>query len=301
MEPQTSHFKVILASISSSDTSLSWVWPIAASIGGIVVFFGLLLEKIAEWKNEGFSPPFFKPFKCLGEWGWVILMIGIALEIGVGFALAWKDEKVERQTANQIAETKTNLTKGDLAQKPLFAVTAFATFRYITNTWESDEWDIAKQRLPYLPPATLMLTPPSVLDFIFLDQEPGARLNDPEEIGIPLNTNVFMCAINFSWSPGSRMAEKDREAWIAKHESLQAIFKWPTNETAATIAGQVKGIELEASFLNNKTEILDGLVEVDFNNGAVHKTFLIPPQFVFSPLGRIQSAPIPVVSRPTDP
>ena len=78
---------MILALTSSSGSS-SWGWPIAASIGGVIVFIGLLLEKIAEWKNDRFSPPFFKPNRCLGECGWWLLMLGILAEIVVGFALA---------------------------------------------------------------------------------------------------------------------------------------------------------------------------------------------------------------------
>ena len=114
---------MILALVPSSDSS-SWGWPIAASLGGVVVFVGLLLEKMAEWKNEKFSPPFFKPHKWLGECGWWILMFGILAEIIVGFALAAKDEIKERNTANEMAQTRTNVAKIDPLNQPIGFLTA---------------------------------------------------------------------------------------------------------------------------------------------------------------------------------
>lgn len=81
---------MIFALFSSSGLGTSWGWPIGAAIGGIVVFVGLLLERMAEWKSEKYI---VKPGRLLSDWGWRILMLGIALEIGIGFAMAWKDEK----------------------------------------------------------------------------------------------------------------------------------------------------------------------------------------------------------------
>jgi hypothetical protein len=71
----------------------SWGWPMAAAIGGIIVFVGLLIEKIAELKTEKHIPSFIESHKWLENLGWVFLMIGILVEIGVGFAVARKDEK----------------------------------------------------------------------------------------------------------------------------------------------------------------------------------------------------------------
>jgi hypothetical protein len=82
---------------TSSPSSLAEVLVIAfAAIGGIIVFAGLLLEKIAEWKSE---KHIVKPFKRLSEWGWWILMAGIAVEIGVAVWSA-NDAWQTRQIAN---------------------------------------------------------------------------------------------------------------------------------------------------------------------------------------------------------
>jgi hypothetical protein len=66
---------------ASSPSSLAEVLVIVfAAAGGIVVFVALLIEKIAEWKSE---KHIVKSCKRLSEWGWWILMAGIAFEIGV--------------------------------------------------------------------------------------------------------------------------------------------------------------------------------------------------------------------------
>jgi len=58
--------------------SFGEVWVLLiAMIGGIAVFLGLSLEKIAELKNERLVPQFFKPHKKLETLGWIVLMAGI--------------------------------------------------------------------------------------------------------------------------------------------------------------------------------------------------------------------------------
>jgi hypothetical protein len=54
------------------------IWAVG---GGFAVFFGLLIEKFADWMNDGYSFPPYKPHKTLGELGWGLLMIGILIEI----------------------------------------------------------------------------------------------------------------------------------------------------------------------------------------------------------------------------
>ena len=72
------------ATVSSSSAEI-WVISFAAA-GGIIVFLGLFLERIAEWKSE---EHIVKPRKCVSDWGWRILMIGIAFEIGVAIWSAY--------------------------------------------------------------------------------------------------------------------------------------------------------------------------------------------------------------------
>src|ERR1017187_4554465 len=85
------HFNIILALSSSTVSTSFWGWPVAASVGGILVFFGLLLEKLA---GNPWYPNIdgFRQRESKTRWGWRLLMSGILVEIGVGFAIAVKDE-----------------------------------------------------------------------------------------------------------------------------------------------------------------------------------------------------------------
>ena len=73
-----SHF---FATVSSPPSEMQLSVLIWATAGGIAVFVGLVLEKMAEWMNERFLGGSEHPHKKLGETGWIILMIGIAIEI----------------------------------------------------------------------------------------------------------------------------------------------------------------------------------------------------------------------------
>ena len=73
---------------SSGETFWVLFW---ATIGGILVFLGLIVEKVAEWMNAGFLAQPSEPHKKLENVGWYILMIGILLEIVVGGTTAIND------------------------------------------------------------------------------------------------------------------------------------------------------------------------------------------------------------------
>lgn len=98
---------MILASVSSSKLSLSWGWPAAASIGGIILLVGLWLEYRADkiWHPNLDD---FRSQHSKKKFGEILVMLGVVVEIVIGFALAAKDERTERQTANQIAQMTTN-------------------------------------------------------------------------------------------------------------------------------------------------------------------------------------------------
>jgi hypothetical protein len=143
---------MILASVLSSESSLSWGWPIAASIGGIIVFAGLLMEKIAEWMDERFTPQRYKPHKMLGECGWAILMLGILAEIIVGFALAAKDERDINNAKN--AERNAPIS---IMTATAFLIVAPTNIAELTNlvsgrearltTWKDERWGTTLETL----------------------------------------------------------------------------------------------------------------------------------------------------------
>jgi hypothetical protein len=59
-----------------------------AAAGGCIVFIGLAIEKFADWLNDKYIGGDDKPHKGLGLFGWWLLMLGIAVEIGVAISSA---------------------------------------------------------------------------------------------------------------------------------------------------------------------------------------------------------------------
>jgi hypothetical protein len=93
---------MIAASLNSSPSSswLAWLILIAvfACVGGVLVFVGLLLEKVFEKKSYLNMVDFW----CCKSWreiGWKILMVGIFVEIVSAGAFAIRGEIENRQNA----------------------------------------------------------------------------------------------------------------------------------------------------------------------------------------------------------
>jgi hypothetical protein len=105
----------MIAAFSSIPSSLfaEFLVSLVAMLGGMVVFVGLVMEKIAEHGDDKYSPPFLKPYKRLGKWGWIVLMIGIVLEVGVA---GW--------SASVDWQTRQMAIKNDPLDQPIADVTA---------------------------------------------------------------------------------------------------------------------------------------------------------------------------------
>ncbi len=233
---------MILASVSSSESLLSWGWPIAAAIGGLIVFVGLLLEKIAEWKNGKYSPPFLKPHKFLGEFGWVVLMIGIAAEIGIGFALAWKDEK----DINAAKNAALNAPISDMSATVIFFVKG-TQINELTNL----DNEVSKQV------GTMYL------------------INKKGEMGSAYD---FLTADNFvrkaGFIFGEPNARDNRRYDLRFHSEIWDVFMG-VEQPVKAIAG-VHWIRVDVNFLPNGAKISDGGIDLVVNNA--HKLFHIFPQ-----------------------
>lgn len=67
-----------------------------ATAGGVLVFGGLVMEKMADWMDERFLGG-WRAHRKLCEAGWIVLMIGIAIEIAdAGFAAndGWQTRQI---------------------------------------------------------------------------------------------------------------------------------------------------------------------------------------------------------------
>jgi hypothetical protein len=119
---------------ANASPTLSWlvfqlILCLVASGGGIVVFWGLLVEKKAI-KEHYSSAHEIRQAKRKEERGWNILMAGIAIEIAVGFTFAAKDGWEIRQINNEISRISPS-------NQPVSEVIANAQF-LLTDT--NDDW-----------------------------------------------------------------------------------------------------------------------------------------------------------------
>jgi hypothetical protein len=91
---------VLLSSLAVFWSSAAII-PIVACIGGVFAFFGLLIEDEAAKDEKKQTPEIFVAdvsiAKAKGRFGWWVLMLGIAIEIGVAFWSAYRDDWHIRQ------------------------------------------------------------------------------------------------------------------------------------------------------------------------------------------------------------
>jgi hypothetical protein len=114
---------VLVGSLGAFWLSLSVLVPLWASIGGMIVFLGLWLEKEAdnERRKEHLSNLVdnAKRVQLKATLGWWLLMAGIAVETLTAFALAVRGEKETRQI-------KENAAKNDPLNQPISDMSATA-------------------------------------------------------------------------------------------------------------------------------------------------------------------------------
>ncbi len=234
---------MILALVASSQPSLSWGWPVAASFGGIIVLFGLWLEYSTEkpWYPNLDDLRWQNSKKKLGE---KFVMFGILMEIGIGFAVAAKDELVERQTAEQIAQTSTNVAKADPLNQPIASVTALVSLATAgTNDVNTNG----------------ILFPGNV--FLQL------RHFEQKTSGIDAQRHILLCSDWFRFSPNW---------WSLKFNQWPATFFAPNS--IVRNAKEWDAISIKTSFLHRDTEIAGGVVVLTVNSTTIQ--FPILPQKV---------------------
>jgi len=118
----------LLSSLSSS-SEIKVV--LLAAAGGVAVFIGLLLEKIAEARKQKYAPSFFNPLHWLATLGWTILMAGIVIEIADA---GWTAHEINKNNAtNQPINTDAEITFGTCSI--IFNGTFERRFEYQSNGW----------------------------------------------------------------------------------------------------------------------------------------------------------------------
>lgn len=223
---------------ASSPSSLAEVWVIAiAAIGGMIVFAGLLIEKIAEWKSE---KHIVKPCKGLSEWGWGILMAGIAIEIGVA---VW--------SATDAWQTRQAAIKNDPLNQPIASMTATISLALSGQTNRANDGRITIV-------SGALTNGIVMMDFCRLDQV---------KPGINFNSYSLSCS---SW------ANPITNWWSFKLDTGMNTYLGPPARVRDVKDWNV--VEIFVPFLQPDAEIVGGRIVLIVN--STPWSFEIPPQRV---------------------
>jgi hypothetical protein len=241
--------------LAISEPSVSWGWPFAAAIGGIIVSLGLLIEKVADWMDENFIPQSYKPHKRLENIGWTILMVGILVEVGVGFALARKDE----QDINAAKNATLNANISDMSATVVFFVKE-TQYNELTNSDNAVSKHVGTMYL----------------------------FNKKGEMGYAFDS---LTADNLVRKNGFLFGEPN----MRDNRGYSLQFHSDNWNAFMGVERQVKEIHdlhwirMDINFLPNGAKISDGAVELVVNN--VHKFFHIFPQTDTNPAEGTPSIP----------
>jgi hypothetical protein len=240
--------------LAISEPSSSWVWPVLASVGGFFVFVGLLMEKGAEgdWFRNAKD---LRRQKSKAKWGWRFLMFGIFVEIVIGCALAWKDEK-DMEQAKQNERMILNKTPGKM---PIFTAAAFASIHLATNSISTNTMQGVWKT--------------GFLRFFGTNlQGAGIQLgSDDAPLWWGPEENITV-SLQFSWKAGDPVLGRYTTA----------------DKSADDLISDMTHFSLISSFIHLNTQVLGGRVTLVLN-GAVAKTFEIPEQTISFPHGDIRN------------
>ena len=226
-------------------------------IGGIAVFIGLLLEKLADWLDDRFLGGAYNPHKSLGLAGWCVLMIGIFIEVAVA---GW--------SANDAWQTRQIANNNNPLNRPVADISAEASIK-VRGGNLNDELDFKKH-----------FGGISLAGIIYLCDS-----NRPSTNSWPLLSSDGFSRMFFdSKNPTSSsldLNESDRLYGIR----FQKEAAWGTVGTETTKAKDINGIfmvNMDVFFLPTNSIILGGSVVLTINS-EVQKVFQIPPQEKPSP------------------
>jgi hypothetical protein len=197
-----------------------------ATIGGIAVFIGLLLEKFAEWMDDRFLGGTHKPHKTLESIGWSILMLGIFAEIAVA---GW--------SANDAWQTRQMAIKNDPNNFPIASVSAQVLLvEKGTNRVPRDPLGFGQTSLTIGSSEQIGFWRPNMAPNLTCSKCDSIKRNDPD---------------------GENMD------WIL---SFNQNIVFPTFNGSVKDAAKWDAIKLQASFLPDDAVILGGTVRLTINS-----------------------------------
>ena len=243
------------AAISSIDSEPIGLL-VLATIGGILVFIGLIFEKLAEWMDERFLGE-WSAHKKFGEVGWIILMIGIAIEIAdAGFAAneSWQTRQIaiKNAPANQLisdisATVQFRVNKTDFVELP----------RYGDLTRAADLW---------------LIEPPTA-DVVAAN---GGRFNGDTMWDLMAGTDLPILSTEHSISYSEQKGEQ-KYFMQFRFDEVWAELGLQKMKKRVNELNRVNVLRISVKYLPHDLEIIDGSVKLVVND-SVLKTFQIPRQ-----------------------
>jgi hypothetical protein len=229
-------FGLITPSQSESLLSKAVVFASVASIGGIFVLVGLLLEKGKE-KERFSSIKDFRLQKAKAEWGSWILIFGIVIEIGTGAALTWMEVSESIDAANRMAQI-------DPINRPISEISAIVDFKVKEDKpSETAHWGAASVAGILLCETNLMA---------------GNEFVGFSQIG-------FLNAPSFDrYFDGTKL-----EYVLHFHfDEFSTLFAHGRNRSVKWALENIRFLDITTKFLPHDAEILEGSAVVIINSGS---------------------------------
>jgi hypothetical protein len=232
-----------------------------ATIGGIAVFIGLLLEKFAEWMDDRFLGGTHKPHKTLESVGWCILMLGIFVEIAVA---AW--------SANDAWQTRQMAIKSDPLNRPISEISATVSIRmkYFTN--ELPRWRSSAVAWLTFPGTNFHELHGFLQQFELLQSEDFAT-----EISVNAKTHETSKRYILHFHVNDLAESRFHD--IVVHPSPGVLVPAPTPKD---VINRVPVVQIDAKFIPHDAEVAGGSVTL-LMNGNIPRYFEILPQKAFPP------------------
>jgi hypothetical protein len=248
-----------------------WLISLVASLGGVAVFVGLGMEKLAEREKDGYqSVNDFKKSKSRRKVGERLVRWGVFAEMILGFFVALWDGWQTFSTASGNMPVSSISADADIFVAPAFNFS-------VTNKPDSIK-DAMLGTSFISPPQNDILNNPGTGVAGAVLQFGGANFWNPY---------LELQCVEKPWRVSVSNKAFVRGTGIVPIYSLPMHFEWnlektfAAGETASELNSQIKHFRLffEGNGLRD-CEIVGGNVTLRLN-GSVSQTFPIPPQFFF--------------------
>ncbi len=227
---------------------------IVASLGGILVFIGLWMEGAPDQKSYTDVSGFRR-----AKQGWIILMVGISMEVIVAAVLAIKEGWNATQTAKMIANN-------DPFNKPISSIAASMHFK-LKPTSRNDA--------PSEPQSATMIE--------FLEEDINRRTLNLGKFGVLYAHEVTPFEHTGNGIHDSGLVIELRVSPFNEADFVGSVIENNQPITPRLFMDRIRAFQCYLTFIKKESQILDGTAEVVIN-GTFRKEFQIYSQKTFKEL-----------------